>query len=112
MQIPLQPSLQQQQKTKQGLQQFLLNTLGEAGLRRLARQIDIAAGALHAALLDDALPRLALAVFALGEMRGLSAAAAGLQQLGLQVRLGGRVFWLPRIESDLQASVHSTAATG
>jgi hypothetical protein len=70
----------------QGLQQFLLTTLGEAGLRRLARGIDLAAGALHGALLGGALPRLSLAVFALGEMRGLAAAAWGLQQLGLQVR--------------------------
>ena len=70
----------------QGLQQFLLNTLGEAGLRRLARAVDLAAEALHAALLDAVLPRLALAAFALGEMRGLAGAAAGLQRLGLQVR--------------------------
>lgn len=74
----------------QGLQQFLLTTLGEAGLRRLARQIDLAASALHAVLLDAALPRLSLAAFALGEMRGLAAAAGGLQQLGLEVRARAR----------------------
>ncbi|GBF88198.1 hypothetical protein Rsub_00910 [Raphidocelis subcapitata] len=68
----------------QGLQQWLLSTLGEAGLRRLARQVDLAADGLHSELLNGVLPRLRLAVFALGEMRALAAAASGLQRLGLQ----------------------------
>jgi hypothetical protein len=47
--------------------------------------VDLAADGLHSELLNGALPRLRLAVFALGEMRALAAAAGGLQRLGLQV---------------------------
>ncbi|KAF8060496.1 Eefsec [Scenedesmus sp. PABB004] len=52
------------------MQTFLASTLGEAGLRRLARALDATAGGLHTALLERLMPLTELALFLLGELRG------------------------------------------
>ncbi|WIA35226.1 hypothetical protein OEZ86_003688 [Tetradesmus obliquus] len=72
------------------LQSFLAHTLGEAGLRRLARSLDSTASGLHTALLERLLPLLELVLFLLGELRGCVACGGGAQPpagswMGLQV---------------------------
>jgi hypothetical protein len=66
---------------------FLSSSLGEAGLRRLARGLDTAASGLHTALLERLGPLAELTLFLLGELRGAVAAAGGASWLGLQVRV-------------------------
>ncbi|GAB4814517.1 hypothetical protein N2152v2_001563 [Parachlorella kessleri] len=68
------------------LQQYLTTTLGEAGVKRLARAVDGAVHAVHAALLDSVAPAAELAAFRLSELRGVSApcCAPGLGTLALQ----------------------------
>ncbi|KAF6264340.1 anaphase-promoting complex, cyclosome, subunit 4-domain-containing protein [Scenedesmus sp. NREL 46B-D3] len=72
------------------LQSFLAHTLGEAGLRRLARSLDSTASGLHTALLERVMPLLELVLFLLGELRGCVACGGGGRPptgawMGLQV---------------------------
>jgi hypothetical protein len=67
------------------LQSFLCSSLGEAGLRRLARGTDAALNVLHTALLERLVPLAELVVFLLGELRGAVLAAGAETWMGLQV---------------------------
>jgi hypothetical protein len=70
------------------MHQYLSSSLGEAGLRRLARGIDTGAGRLHAFLLDQLLPRLRLTTYVLAELRGAAATpSAALPELNLPAAL-------------------------
>lgn len=84
------------------LQSFLANTLGEAGLRRLARAVDSMASGLHTALLERLMPLLELVLFLLGELRGCVACGGGEQPpreawMGLQVCSRCRLWYSSRV---------------
>jgi hypothetical protein len=67
------------------LHNFLSSSLGEAGLRRLARGTDAALSSLHTALLERLVPLAELVLFLLGELRGAVLAAGADSWMGLQV---------------------------
>lgn len=67
------------------LHSFLSSTLGEAGLRRLARGTDAALSGLHTALLERLVPLSELVCFLLGELRGAVLASGTDAWMGLQV---------------------------
>lgn len=67
------------------LHNFLSSTLGEAGLRRLARSTDAALNSMHTALLERLMPLAELVLFLLGELRGAVLAAGAESWMGLQV---------------------------
>lgn len=72
------------------LHNFLGSTLGEAGLRRLARGTDAALNSLHTAILERLMPLAELVLFLLGELRGAVLAAGAESWMGLQVGVLGR----------------------
>ena len=65
------------------MEQFLMNTLGEAGLKKVARGVDAALTAAHALLTDRLQPEAEILAFRLGELRGLAAAPRTRKLLGL-----------------------------
>lgn len=67
------------------LHNFLSSTLGEAGLRRLARGTDAALNSMHTAILERLMPLAELVLFLLGELRGAVLAAGAESWMGLQV---------------------------
>ncbi|GIL45438.1 hypothetical protein Vafri_2680 [Volvox africanus] len=68
------------------LHSFLTGSLTEAGLRRLAKTVDLAVQEVSSLLLDGVLPALQLVVFVMGELRGRARTASIVQTLGLQER--------------------------
>jgi hypothetical protein len=71
------------------LANFLSSTLGEAGLRRMARSTDASLSGLHTAILERLMPLAELVLFLLGELRGAVLAAGAESWLGLQVGMSG-----------------------
>jgi len=67
------------------LHNFLSSTLGEAGIRRVARSIDAAISGLHTAILERLMPLAELVLFLLGELRGAVLAASAESWMGLKV---------------------------
>ncbi|GIL72249.1 hypothetical protein Vretifemale_2622, partial [Volvox reticuliferus] len=68
------------------LHAFLTGSLTEAGLRRLAKTVDLAVQEVSSQLLDGVLPALQIVVFVMGELRGRARTASITQTLGLQER--------------------------
>ena len=55
------------------MEQFLMNKLGEAGLKKVGRGVDAALCAMHALLVDRLQPEMEMLAFRLGELRGMAA---------------------------------------
>lgn len=77
-----------------GLQAFLVGSLKEAGLRKMAKALDNAVQSVHALLLDHVAPAAEVATFILGEMKGMAAAAHRNELLGVSVS-HLRIQWPP-----------------
>ncbi|KAL4428023.1 hypothetical protein ABPG75_002112 [Micractinium tetrahymenae] len=66
------------------LQQYITATLGEPGLKKLARAVDVAACSCHNLLTDHLQPQLEQLAFRLGELRGLALCLPWRRVTGLQ----------------------------
>ncbi|PRW05834.1 anaphase-promoting complex subunit 4 [Chlorella sorokiniana] len=66
------------------LQQYLTATLGEPGLKKLARAVDAAVCSVHNLLTDHLQPQLEQLAFRLGELRGLALCLPWRRVTGLQ----------------------------
>lgn len=69
------------------LHQFLAASLGEAGLKRLAKSIDTAGRELHNLIAEHLQPAAELISFIIGELRGLSRWRSRLRRIGLHETL-------------------------
>jgi hypothetical protein len=67
------------------MEQFLMNALGEAGIKKIARGVDSALCAMHALLVDRLQPELEMVALRLGELRGLAANPMNRNLLNLRV---------------------------
>jgi len=67
------------------MEQFLMNALGEAGIKKIARGVDAALCAMHALIVDRLQPELEMVTFRLGELRGLAANPMNRKLLNLRV---------------------------
>lgn len=76
---------------------------GEAGVRRLAKEMDGAAAAVSELLSESIIPALELALFLLGELFGWAALQAPHSTLGLPVR--------PTFENVRALNTHKTSKT-
>eukprot|EP00887_Chlorella_sp_A99_P001987 scaffold18.g1987.t1 len=72
-----------------GMLQFLSVTLGEPGLKKLARMVDSAVRAVHSLLADRLQPALEELAFRLGELRGLALCRPWSTTLGLSAAAAG-----------------------
>ncbi|KAJ7549046.1 hypothetical protein O6H91_07G037900 [Diphasiastrum complanatum] len=72
------------------LHQFLAVSLGEGGLKRLAKSIDSAGRELHIILAEHLQPAAELIAFRLGELSGLARWRARMQKIGLEEGLISR----------------------
>ncbi|KAL4445375.1 hypothetical protein ABPG77_011200 [Micractinium sp. CCAP 211/92] len=66
------------------LQQYITSTLGEQGLKKLARALDAAVCSCHNLLTDHLQPQLEQLAFRLGELRGLALCLPWRRTTGLQ----------------------------
>ncbi|KAG0565222.1 hypothetical protein KC19_8G174800 [Ceratodon purpureus] len=69
------------------LHQFLAASLGEAGLKRLAKSIDTAGRELHNLIAEHLQPAAEIIAFRVGELRGLSRWRSRLRRIGLHETL-------------------------
>lgn len=67
------------------MEQFLMNALGESGIKKAARGVDAALCAMHALLVDRLQPELEMVAFRLGELRGLAANPMNRKLFNLRV---------------------------
>ncbi|XP_078157741.1 transducin/WD40 repeat-like superfamily protein [Carex rostrata] len=74
-------------RTSPALQQFLLNSLGEAGVKRLSKTVDNAGKELRTVLNEHLQPALEIIGFRVGELRGLSRWRARYKSVGLVGKL-------------------------
>ena len=66
------------------MEQFLMSSLGEGGIKKIARAVDSALSHAHALLVDRMQPEMELLAFRLGEVRGLGASPFNRLLLGLR----------------------------
>ncbi|XP_020090812.1 anaphase-promoting complex subunit 4 isoform X2 [Ananas comosus] len=74
-------------RTSPALHQFLVSSLGEAGLKRVSRAVDNAGKELRVVLNEHLQPAVEIAGFRIGELRGLSRWRARFQSMGLEEKL-------------------------
>lgn len=74
-------------RTSPPLHQFLVNSLGETGLRRVSKAIDSAGRELHLIVREHLQPAVEIIGFRIGELRGLSRWRARYQNIGLDEKL-------------------------
>lgn len=74
-------------RTSPPLHQFLVNSLGETGLKRVAKAIDGAGKELHLIIREHLQPAIEIIGFRIGELRGLSRWRARYQVIGLDEKL-------------------------
>ncbi|KAJ4754299.1 Anaphase-promoting complex subunit 4-like protein [Rhynchospora pubera] len=74
-------------RTSPALQQFLLNTLGEAGVKRLSKTVDNTGKEVRTVLNEHLQPALEIIGFRVGELRGLSRWRARFKSVGLDEKL-------------------------
>lgn len=69
------------------IHQFLVSSLGEAGLKRVAKGLDSANKELHRIIREHLQPAIEIIGFRIGELRGLSRWRARYQSIGLDEKL-------------------------
>lgn len=74
-------------RTSPPVHQFLLNSLGEAGLKRVAKMVCSTGKELQLIVLDHLQPAAEIISFRMGELRGLSKWRARYQSIGLDTAL-------------------------
>ncbi|OVA10233.1 Anaphase-promoting complex subunit 4 [Macleaya cordata] len=74
-------------RTSPPIHQFLVNTLGEVGLKRVGKAIDNAGKELHLIVREHLQPAAEIIGFRIGELRGLSRWRARYQGIGLDEKL-------------------------
>ncbi|KAG6420642.1 hypothetical protein SASPL_117177 [Salvia splendens] len=74
-------------RTSPPVHQFLVSSLGEAGLKRVAKAVSGAGKELQTIVLDHLQPAAEIIGFRMGELRGLSKWRARFQGIGLEERL-------------------------
>lgn len=74
-------------RTSPPLHQFLVNSLGEAGLKRVSKVVNGAGKELHVIIHEHLQPAVEMIGFRVGELRGLSRWHARFQSIGLDERL-------------------------
>ncbi|KAG9455951.1 hypothetical protein H6P81_000459 [Aristolochia fimbriata] len=74
-------------RTSPPIHQFLVNSLGEAGLKRVSKAIDSAAKELHLVARDHLQPAAEIIAFRSGELKGLSRWRARYRSIGLDEKL-------------------------
>ncbi|KAJ8472225.1 hypothetical protein OPV22_026568 [Ensete ventricosum] len=74
-------------RTSPPLHQFLVNSLGEAGLKRVCKAVDTAGKELHSIIHEHLQPALEIIVFRIAELRGLSRWRARYHIIGLNEEL-------------------------
>ncbi|KAI5656969.1 hypothetical protein M9H77_25762 [Catharanthus roseus] len=74
-------------RTSPPIHQFLVNSLGEAGLRRVSKVICGAGKELQLIVLDHLQPAVEIIAFRMGELRGLSKWRARYRGIGLEEKL-------------------------
>ncbi|KAK8967774.1 Anaphase-promoting complex subunit 4 [Platanthera guangdongensis] len=74
-------------RTSPPLHQFLVNSLGEAGLKRVSKAVNGAGKELHVIIHEHLQPAVETIGFRVGELRGLSRWRARFQSIGLDERL-------------------------
>lgn len=74
-------------RTSPPVHQFLLNSLGEAGLKRVAKTVCSTGKELQLIVLDHLQPAAEIIAFRMGELRGLSKWRARYQSIGLDTTL-------------------------
>ncbi|KAJ3695373.1 hypothetical protein LUZ60_000750 [Juncus effusus] len=74
-------------RTSQALHQFLVNSLGEAGVKRVLKAVDNAGKEIRTVLNEHFQPALEIIGFRVGELRGLSRWRARFKNIGLNEKL-------------------------
>ncbi|PIA28643.1 hypothetical protein AQUCO_06800069v1 [Aquilegia coerulea] len=74
-------------RTSPPIHQFLVNSLGEAGLKRVSKAIDSAGRELHLIIREHLQPAAEIIGFRIGELRGLSRWRARYEGIGLDEKL-------------------------
>ncbi|XP_042474089.1 anaphase-promoting complex subunit 4-like [Zingiber officinale] len=74
-------------RTSPPLHQFLANTLGEAGLKRVSKAVDCAGKELHSVIHEHLQPAVEIIGFRIAELRGLSRWRARYRVIGLDEKL-------------------------
>ncbi|XP_010914780.1 anaphase-promoting complex subunit 4 isoform X2 [Elaeis guineensis] len=74
-------------RTSPALHQFLVNSLGEVGVKRVSKAIDNAGKELHVVVHEHLQPAVEIIGFRIGELRGLSRWRARFQTIGLDEKL-------------------------
>ncbi|KAG1326097.1 Anaphase-promoting complex subunit 4 [Cocos nucifera] len=74
-------------RTSPALHQFLVNSLGEVGLKRVSKAVDNAGKELHAIVHEHLQPAVEIIGFRIGELKGLSRWRARYQTIGLDEKL-------------------------
>lgn len=74
-------------RTSPPIHQFLVNSLGEAGLKRVGKVLSSAGKELQLIVLDHLQPAAEIIAFRMGELRGLSKWRARFQGIGLDEKL-------------------------
>ncbi|KAK9097889.1 hypothetical protein Syun_024934 [Stephania yunnanensis] len=74
-------------RTSPPIHQFLVNSLGEPGLKRISKAVDNAGKELHLIVREHLQPAVEIIGFRIGELRGLSRWRARYQGIGLDEKL-------------------------
>ncbi|KAK9130160.1 hypothetical protein Sjap_010647 [Stephania japonica] len=74
-------------RTSPPIHQFLVNSLGEPGLKRISKAVDNAGKELHLIVREHLQPAIEIIGFRIGELRGMSRWRARYQAIGLDEKL-------------------------